>query len=113
MPSHSGIVQGVLDVVAHRHGVGGNEDQLDVSCLTEQECKRARRATEAKIADQRDLEIVESSQLVVDGVEVQQCLRWMLAGAVPTIDDRDRRGFRCSRGSALLVVPDHDAVRVP
>ena len=100
------------DIVAHRHGGRGDEDELGAFGLAEQSGERARGAAEAQVADEGDAQPVDAAELVADGVEIEQRLGRVLAGAVAGVEDGNGGDGGRAVGRPLLVVADDDGVGV-
>lgn len=67
-------------------------------------------ASVAEVADQVDVEVLQRALRLLDRVEVEQALRWMLVGSVSRIDDGDGCYFRGVLCRALDMVAHDDHV---
>jgi hypothetical protein len=78
-----------LDVVLHAADVGRDKVHLHARVHREHVGERADGAAVGEVADEADPEVVEAPDLALNGVDVEQRLRRVLAGAVARVDDRD------------------------
>jgi glyoxylase-like metal-dependent hydrolase (beta-lactamase superfamily II) len=104
--------QCLADIVPHGNFRGRDENELDSFRAGEQHCQRPHGAPVAQIAYEGDAQVIGSTQGVADRIEIEQCLRGMLAWTIAGIDDWHGRYRGCSRGGSLLVVPNDDCIGI-
>ena len=65
-----------------------------------------------EVAYEMDVEVVERSLRLQDGIQVEHRLRGVLVGPVARIDDRDGRDFAGIAGRTFQIVPHDDEVGI-
>src|SRR5437660_1206508 len=71
------------------------------------------RSTIERIADQQPREIIQATKALIERIEIEQRLRWMLVIAITSVNQGDRfSSIRCPFRSAGGTVAQHNCIGI-
>ena len=83
---------------------------MDIAELGQQVSQGVGRPLIRKVANEREMKIINTAYLYPDSKGVEQCLRGMLARSVSCIDHWNLGNRGCSASAAFLMVPNQNEI---
>ena len=100
-----------LVVLRHSQFVGSNEVEGRIEVAHSRQ-EAVNRPAILEVTNQIDVEVLERSLRLIDGIEVEHRLAGMLIGSIACIDDGHRRHLAGILGCTLQIMTHHDNVGI-